>query len=155
MCQVQKKIPHVYHWSFPAKLFVCLARGNVKGTVAVINRAAVAVGIEFDDTASILTDSDTDEGGVLLSLSSAKAVAITVFDFAGFRVASEVSLALELAWGTPAVTLNGKLATVTSVVARCMVIGEAMVVDSFTRIVDDGEARVMAVRIATRRPGDG
>lgn len=126
----------------------------MKGAVAVINRAAVAVGIEFDDTASVLTDRDTNKGRIRLSLASSQAVAVAVFDLAGLRVAREVGQALEFARGTPAVTLNGKLAAAVGVVARRMVVGEGLVVDSFARIIDDSESRVMAVRIAAGRSGD-
>jgi hypothetical protein len=127
----------------------------VKRAVAVINRATITIGIEFDNAASILTNSDTNERRIRLPFASTKAVAITILDLASIRVTSEVSLALELARGTPAVALDSKLAAVTGIVARCMVVGEALVVDGFTRIVDNSEARVMAVGVSSRWSRDG
>lgn len=126
----------------------------MKGTVTVIDRAAITVRIEFDNTARVLTDRDTNECGITLSVTGAKAVAITVLDLAGFRMASEIRQALELAWGTPAVTLDGELAAVVGVVTRGVVIGEALVIDGFASVVDDSKAGVMSVRVSTGRTGD-
>lgn len=126
----------------------------MKGTVTVINWAAVAVRIEFDNTASVLTDRDTNESGISLSVAGAKAVAIAVLDLAAFRMASEISNALELARGTPAVALNGELAAIVLVVTRGVVVGEGLVIDGFTSVVDDSKAGVLAVCVSTGRTGD-
>jgi hypothetical protein len=127
----------------------------MKRPVTIINRAAIAIGIKLHDTASILTNSNTNKISIRLSLSSAKAVSIAILDLTGIRVTTEVRLALELAGGTPTVTLDSKLTTVTRVVARRVIIREALIVDSFARVVDDSEARVMAVLISARGSGDG
>lgn len=132
-----------------------LTRGDVKRTVAVIHRAAVTVGVKLNDTAGVLADGDTDEGGVGLALTTAEDVAIRILDLARLRVASEVGLAVEGAWGGPAVTLDGELAAVAGVVAGRVVVGGTVVVDGIAAVVDDGETAVVAVGVATSRAGDG
>jgi hypothetical protein len=125
----------------------------VKGTVTVIDRAAAAVRIEFDNTRRVLTDSDTNESGISLSLTGAKAVAITILDLAVLRSTSEISQALELAWGTPAVALDGELAAAAGVVTRGVVIGVVLRIDGFAIVVDESKAGVMAVLVSTGRTG--
>lgn len=138
-----------------ALLVQFLTRGDVKRAVAVVNRAAVAVGLKLNDTAGVLTDRDADEGGVGLALASSEAVAIGVLDLASVRVASEVGLALEGAWAGPAVTLDGELAAVAGVVAGGVVVGGAVVVDGIAVVVDDGKTGVVAVGVAASRAGNG
>jgi hypothetical protein len=126
----------------------------VKRTVAIINRAAITVRFEFDNTASVLADRNADESGILLSLTGTKAIAIAVLYLTGVGVASEVSLALELARGAPAVTLDGEFTAVAGVVARGVVVGEALIIDGLTSVVDDSKARVVTICVATGRTRD-
>lgn len=132
-----------------------LTRGDVERPVSIINRAAVTVGVKLNDTARVLTDRDADKGGIGLALASSEAVAIAVLDLASLRVASEVGLALEGAWGGPAVTLDGELAAVAGVVAGGVVVGGTVVVDGIAAVVDDGETAVVAVGVAASRAGNG
>lgn len=67
----------------------CLARGDVKSALAVIDRAAVAVRVELNHTASICADCDTDEIRIRLSFTAAEAVAVGVHNVAALRIASE------------------------------------------------------------------
>lgn len=132
-----------------------LTRGDVKRAVAVIHRAAVTVGVKLNDTAGVLADRDTDEGSVGLALTTAEDVAISILDLARLRVASEVSLAVEGAWGGPAVTLDSELAAVTGVVAGRVVVRGTVIVDGIAVVVDDGETAVVAVGVTASRAGDG
>jgi len=127
----------------------------VKRAVAVINRAAVTVGVKLNDTAGVLADRDDDEGGICLALASSEAVSIGVLDLASLRVASEVGLALEGAWAGPAVTLDGELAAVAGVVAGGVVVGGTVIVDGIAVVVDDSETAVVAVGVAASRAGNG
>lgn len=126
----------------------------MEGTVAIINGAAIAVGIEFNDTAGILTNGDADECRIGLALTSSKTVAITVLDFTGVRVTSKVGLALEFAGGAPAIAFDSELAAVASVVTGGVVIREALVVDRIAGIVDDCKAAVVTVGVSARWTGD-
>lgn len=129
----------------------------MKRAVAVI-LGATTVGVirlELDHTAGVLSDRYTNEGSVGLSFSRAKFVTVTILYSTAVRVATEVGLAVELARCAPAVTLDGKGATITGVVARRVVIGEALVVNSITVIVDNGESRVVAVCVAAGWARDG
>mgnify|MGYP006919979840 FL=1 len=153
--QINKKTSsNVPKWSRYKQVKISLARGNVKGAVAVINRATVAVGIEFNDTARVLTNSDTNESSIGLSLGATEAVSITVLDLAGVRVSSKVRLALELAWGCPAVALDCELAAVTGVVTGRVVIGIGLVVNSFAGLVYNRKAFEVAVGVAAGRTGN-
>lgn len=131
-----------------------LARGNVKGTVAIINRAAITVRIKFNHTAGVLTNSDTNESRIRLSLGATKTVAITVLDLTGVRVAGEVCLALKLAWGRPAISLDGELAAVAGVVTGGVVVGIGLVINSFTGLIQDSKACVVAIGITAGGTGD-
>lgn len=126
----------------------------MKGAVAVIHGAAVAVGVEFNNTASILPNRDANIGCIRLSFPRAEAVAVAVLDLTGVRVAREISLALELSRGAPAVTLNGELAAIAGIVAGRMVVRIALVIDSLPCIIDNCEAAVMAILVATIGSGD-
>ena len=127
----------------------------MQGTIAIINRAAITVGVELYDTAGVLANGDTNEGRIGLAITLSKAVSIAILDLTCIRVASKVRLALELSGRAPAVTLDGEFTAVTSVVAGRVVIREALVVDSFTGIVDNCEATVVTVCVAARWAGDG
>ncbi|KAI6765584.1 hypothetical protein HG530_006654 [Fusarium avenaceum] len=66
--------------------------------VLLIGRAVLAIlSVELNNTGTILSNGDANEGSVSLSLSRSKAVAVLVLDLAGLRVAAELGLALELA----------------------------------------------------------
>lgn len=132
-----------------------LARRDVKWTVAVINRASVAVRVELNGTASIRANGDPNESCIRLSIASAEAVAVTILDLTALRLAGKVGQAVERAWSVPAVALNGEGTTVAGVVARRVVVWVGLVVDGFARVVDDGEAGVAAVCVAACGTGDG
>lgn len=134
-----------------------LTGSNVKRAVAVILGATTigVIGLELDHTAGVLSDRDTNEGSVGLSISRAKLVTVTVLHGTAVRVATEVGLAVELARSAPAVTLDGKGATITGVVAGRVVIREALVVNGIAVIVDNGESRVVAVCVAAGWARDG
>ena len=123
----------------------------MKRSAAIINRAVlVATGIEFDDTASVCTNGDTNKRCIRLSLPSIEAIAIAVLDLACLRVTSEIRFELERAWSISAVILNGKLATVTSVITGCMLVRSNLLVDSLAHTIDGCEAVVMANPITGR-----
>lgn len=58
------------HSQISPRNLVHLTGGNMKRPVTIINRTVVAVRLEFNHTASILTDRDTNERRILLSLAS-------------------------------------------------------------------------------------
>lgn len=123
-------------------------------TVAIINRTAITVRVEFNNTTRVLTNSDTNESRIRLSLGATEAVSIAILDLAGVRVAAEVCLALKLAWGCPAVSLDGELAAITGVVTGGVIIGIGLVVDSLTGLIQDRKACVVAIGITTGGTGD-
>lgn len=123
--------------------------------VAIVFGATVTVGIELNDTAGVLADGDTNECCIGLAITLSKAVSITILNLTGVRVTPKVSLALEFAGRAPAVALDGEFAAVAGVVARGMVIREALVVDSVTGVVDNCKTTVVAVGVTARWTGDG
>ncbi|KAJ5632710.1 hypothetical protein N7490_009049 [Penicillium lividum] len=118
--------------------------------VIIINRGSITIRIEVRNTASIFTNSDTNNGSICLSLASTKAILLPNLDLTGIRVAGKIGLPLESARGTPAVTLDGKLAAVTSVIARRMIVREGLVIYGITVITDDSKAGIISVGVAAR-----